>query len=378
MAKNTQTPLSGPSQKALTIAEFEQLFVTLASNRQAYVPILWRAPPGIGKTQTYGRISAAMSLELAPLEFAHCAEEDAGGIPVRDAASGQVVRLPIGPIARASARACLLFLDEVSRANEIKQGALLTLINERRAGDFALHPQTIVALAANGTDSTGAFKLIDAMQNRIVIIDALPSVEEVCDYLRGLGEAASESQDPYAVALRDMAIDWAATAERTPQLIQIVPSPGTVDNGEQWPSPRMCEKAVRALAQLQLAGAPLRVQHTVLSGAVSEPVANAYFAVRSLRDSLPTAAEICADPKKAKVPTTIETAVAVMALVEQAGMRQPDAAWIYAQRIKFDDISVALGKRLTARVPATSKEAKAARVEMLKSQITAVRTVANT
>lgn len=367
---DTSSPLHVASGKALSIAEFEQLFCTLASEKRAYVPVLWRGPPGIGKTMSMGRCAKMLGLTLAPLEFAHCAEEDAGGIPVRDAVTGQVVRLPIGPIRTASTTASLLFLDEVSRANEVKQGALLTLINERRAGDFALHPDTVVVLAANGTDSVGAFKLIDAMMNRIVIIDALPTTEEVCDYLRALGG----DEDVFAVALRDMAIDWAATAERTPQLIQIVPAPGTVDNGEQWPSPRMCEKAVRGLAALTAAGASFRAQRAFLSGAVSEAVATAYFAVRSLRDNLPTAAEIAADPKKAKLPGTIDTAVAVMALVEQAGLRDHDAAWVYADRItQFEDIRVALGKRLTANVKATSKEAIKARVHMLSSQVQAVR-----
>lgn len=359
----------------LSIAEFEQLFLSMARNRRAYTPLMWRGPPGTGKSQTMRRLAQALSLTLAPLEFAHCAEEDAGGIPVRDAVSGQVTRLPIGPIHTASTRPSLLFLDEVSRANEVKQGALLTLINERRAGDFMLHPESIVSLAANGTDSTGAFKLIDTMMNRIVIVDALPTLEEVYSYQRALG-SVEQGASEYDVALRDMGIDWAATAERTPNMIQIEPPPGAIDNGEQWPSPRMCEKAILGLAQMNLEGIAPKIQKIWLSGAVSPVVANAYFAVRALRDNLPTAKMICDDPKNAKLPGTVETAVAVMALVEQAGQRNHDAAWIYANRIKgnqLDDIRVALAKRLTAKVPAKSKEALDARVHMIASQAGAVR-----
>lgn len=353
----------------MKIAEFESMFMSLASDQRAYVPLLWRGPVGIGKTQTFRRLAGLRSLAFAPLEFAHCAEEDAGGIPVRDEATGQVVRLPIGPIRIASQQPSLLFLDEVSRANEVKQGALLTLINERRAGDFMLHPDTIVALAANGTSSTGAFKLIGAMMNRIVIVDALPSLEEVCNYLRNLGGDG----DTFDVALRDMAIDWAATAERTPNLIAIEPPPGVEENGEQHPSPRMCEKAVRGMAKLQLDGMPMSVLRAFLAGAVSPTVANAYFAVRLLRDNLPTAKEICDDPKGAKLPAGIEQAVAAMALVEQAGLRDPDAAWVYANRLKQEDIRVALGKRLTSKVPAKSAEAIKARIGLVASQATAVR-----
>jgi hypothetical protein len=355
--------------RPMTISEFESMFLSLSSDQRAYVPLLWRGPVGIGKTASFKRLAQQRSLTFAPLEFAHCAEEDAGGIPVRDEQTGQVVRLPIGPIRLASQQPSLLFLDEVSRANEVKQGALLTLINERRAGDFALHPSTIVALAANGTSSTGAFKLIGAMMNRIVIVDALPSLEEVYAYLRTLGGDA----DPFEVALRDMAIDWAATAERTPQLVQIEPPPGVEENGEQHPSPRMCEKAVRGMAKLQMDGMPVSVLRRFLEGAVSAPVSNAYFAVRSLRDNLPTAKEICDDPKGAKLPSTIETAVAAMALVEQAGLRDHDAAWIYANRMKQDDIRVALGKRLTSKIKAVSPEAIKARIGLVASQATAVR-----
>lgn len=353
----------------MTIAEFEQVFMSLASDLRSYVPVLWRGPIGVGKTATVGRLAHALGRRLAPLEFAHCAEEDAGGIPVRDAVTGQVVRLPIGPLRTASEEPTLLFLDEVSRANEVKQGALLTLINERRAGDFTLHKDTIVALAANGTDAVGAFKLIDALNNRVITLDAQPSLEEVFVYLRSLGG----DKDPFDIALRDMAIDWAATAERTPSLVQIEPPPGAAETGEQHPSPRMCEKACRALAKMQLDGLSPLLQRRVLAGAVSDVVANAYFAVRLLRDNLPSAKEICDDPKKAKLPMSIETAAAAMALIEQAGLRSPDAAWVYASRLKQDDIRVAVSKRLTARVAAHSREAIEARVSLMASSASAVR-----
>lgn len=369
---DTSNPLYGASGAALSITEFEQLFLSLAKNRRAYRPMAWRGPGGIGKTETFGRIAKTLTLTPAPLEFAHCAEEDAGGIPVRDTVTGQVTRLPIGPIRIASEQPALLFLDEVSRANEVKQGALLTLINERRAGDFRLHPETIVALAFNGTENVGAFKLIDVLANRITVIDALPTLEEVCNYLRALGDP--ESEDPYEVQLRDMGIDWAATAERVPQLIQITPAPGTIDNGDQYPSPRACVGVVKGQAQLLIEGMSYRQQHAKMAGDVSPAVANAYFAVRALRDNLPTAVEIAAEPEKAKLPGTIDTAVAVMALVEQAGMRDADAAWVYADRItQFEDIRVALGKRLTMKVKATTSKGIQSRLRMLSSQAKAVR-----
>lgn len=354
----------------INIAQFESMFISLAKNPRAYRPQLWRGPPGIGKTATFARIARTLGLTLAPLEFAHCAEEEGAGIPVRDEKTGQVVRLPLGPLLLAQQQPCLLFFDEVSRANEVKQGSLLTLVNERRAGDFRLHPQTVVALAANGTESNGAFKLIDALANRVAIIDAMPNNEEVCNYLRTLGDPQG---DAYDVALHDAALDWAATSERTPNMIQIEPPPGQIENGEQYPSPRQCENVCATMAQLTIDKMPVRLLHAQVAGLVSGPVAMAYFAVRALRDHLPTVAEICRDPKTALLPATIEAAAAAMALVEQAAARNPEAGWVYAERFQQEDIRVALGKRMTGTVRADTKAARDARGALVSSQVKAVR-----
>jgi MoxR-like ATPase len=207
-------------------------------------------PPGIGKTEIIRDLTYSVAQMLAPdliargvmpdprpggtgefpawglasLEAAHSADEDIGGIPVRDAVSGAVMRLPIGPLRKASEGPCVAFFDECSRAGAQKQGCLLTLTNEGRAGDFKFHPGTRAVLAANGAESSGTHSIIDALLNRCLVIEVHAVVAEVIHYLMNrVGTQGS--------SLRELAIDYAMTSEKAAGLIEVDPPPGATEAG---------------------------------------------------------------------------------------------------------------------------------------------------
>jgi len=332
----------------------------------------WIGKPGIGKTSVAEDLALSVSQLLAPdliarkalvdprpdgqglfpafdlaaLEAAHCADEDIGGIPVRDSVSGAIQRLPIGPLRRASAHPSILFFDEVSRASSQKQGTMLTVTNEGRAGDFVLHPGSRVLLAANGAESTGAHTIIEALLNRCLLIEIVPDVDEFLNYL--MSRVGLEGS-----TLRELAIDYAMTAKKAPGLVEMDPPANASESGLQWASPRAIVKALKVFDQSLKNKRSGDVLFAGLAGYMGKEAAGKYIAIRKIRDRLPSVDEIAANPKGAKVPEAGDTEanIGLMGLVGVAASRNPDAAWLYNSRIQGAESAVALTRMLCAFPP---------------------------
>ena len=341
---------------------------------------LWLGDPGIGKTHKISELRYSLAGMLAPrlhemyptvgfmvpgqtqqgiglvprewafapLEVAHGADEDIGGIPVRDAQSGAVVRLPIGPL-RACSRDVgpgVLFLDEISRAGAQKQGCCLTITNEGRAGDFYLNIGSRVCLAANGVEQSGTHTIIDALLNRCLVIEIEPSADEFREYLRTRVGAPSSS-------LRELAIDFAATSEKAPDLIQLKMPPGATESGQLWASPRAIEKAIKVFDVALARGRSGELLHASLAGLIGKEAAGVYMNVRRVRERLPSPKDIEANPTGALVPKAddAEANVGTLGLVNIVAHRNPDAAWLYAGRLQNRECGTALAKGLLRYVP---------------------------
>lgn len=338
---------------------------------------LWLGDPGIGKTAVaasiVGQLAARLAPRLealypkagymnletgapapwafAPLEVAHGADEDIGGIPVRDAVTGAVMRLPIGPIRRCSVGPGVLFLDEISRAGAQKQGCTLTITNEGRAGDFALNAGSRVLLAANGLEQSGTHTIIDALLNRCLVIEVQADVEEFREYL-------SSNVGAPGSTLRELAIDFSATAEKAPGLIEVKMPEGATEAGKLWASPRAIEKALKVFDTSLRNGRSGELLFASLAGLIGKDAAGVYMNVRKVRERLPSPKEIETDPKNAKVPGEgdVEANVGCLGLVNIVASRNANAAWLYAGRIKSRESATALAKGMLRYVP-TSPEA---------------------
>lgn len=322
-----------------------------------------RGPPGIGKTKNAGAISVAMySTPAVFFEAGHGAEEEIAGIPVRDSASGAVLRLPLGPLRLACEAPRALVFDEVSRANQSKQGALLTLANEGRAGDFVLHPKSPMIFAwneAGAEGSDGAHEIIPALLNRLCVIDVYSTFEESSDVIM------NRMFDPASSAAA-LAADYVFTAQRMRELIQPDPPPGSTI----WASPRAVTEGLGSLdAAMQGGVTDTKLLTAVLAGHIGDEVAASYFAMRSIRDQLPTDEEIAKDPKGARLPVDLKAGVAVMGLVGAASKRSPDAAWVYTNRMdasRLGEIRGALSASLVlAGVAHTTPDAQRAWASLL-------------
>lgn len=331
--------LSLMEAKALTLDAWES---------DPHTPPLWLGPPGIGKTSVAAELATETGRFLSPHEVAHSADEDIGGIPVRDAATGAVVRLPLGPIRAACDNACVYLGDEISRASAQKQGCMLTLANEGRAGDFKLHPNTRVLFAANGTDSAGAHQIIDTLINRCLVIEVSASVDEVKSFL------STRVGDP-GTSLRELAIDFAATADKAAGLIQVEPPPGYVEQSAPWASPRAIVKALKVFDRSLQNNRQGDVLFAGLAGLIGKEAAGTYLAIRKVRERLPSVEEIVGNATGAKVPdkADLDANIGTLGLIAIAATRNPDAAWIYAQRIQSAEVGQAITRSMLRITPET-------------------------
>lgn len=342
----------------------------------------WMGPPGIGKTERAQSLASEIAQILGPtliaqygdprktttelfpafdlpcLEAAHGADEDIAGIPVRDAVSGAVQRLPIGPLRRASVAPSVLFFDEVSRASAQKQGCLLTITNEGRAGDFSLHPASRVLLAANGIDSSGTHTIIETLSSRCLMIEIVPSLDEFLAHLMTTGALSS--------TLRELAIDYAMTARKAPDLVAFYPPDGATESGLQWANPRAIVKGLKVFDQSLQNKRSGDVLFAGLAGHIGKESAGAYLTIRKIREKLPSVEEIEKTPKDAKVPgaSDVDANIGLMGLVGIAASRNPDSAWLYTSRIASQESAIALTKMMGSFHP-KDNEAKRARLMLM-------------
>lgn len=286
--------------------------------------------PGIGKTAITRQATSAYVQSVhgifGSLILSQCDQADVGGIPVP--VGDRCLRMPVGPIKALSERGGVLFLDEFGNAHSAIKGAALTLLQERYAGDTLLHPDTRIILASNPMEtSEGGHDYGAPTLGRLTRVRVVPDLREVQSYFGGVGTVGS--------TLNTWARDFAATLEVEPKLLQLSPPPGSVRAQRQWGAPRSWERGLTLVATLIDMGKSeeSEIVHAALSGNVSEETGGALLAIRKVRKELPSLSEIEADPINARLPSNHEQEVASVGLLQHVGIKSPEAAWIYAERL---------------------------------------------
>lgn len=377
-AKDTLT--SNPNYVNLDIASAQDLILAVWRARRAHhakVAPLVIGAPGTGKTELGKILARATQRPFVPLEMQGAADEDINGIPTRDPNTGQVVRLPIGPIRAAQAAPAVFMLDEIDRSGSQKQGALLAGLRERRFGDAFLHAETDLLLAANGASSGGTHNLISAFLNRCLPVNFVQNPKEVQDYLAG-GWRKAEAPDPISLdvpgwpvdklnaALADLMVDFAMTANKTPGLIVTDPPDGAEESGAPWASGRAIVEGLKVFNVGLAMGLKGDTLLACLAGCISKEAAGAFFTVRRVRDRLPSPEEIQNNPQGARVPDANDTEanVGVLGLAAIAASKNANNAWLYAARLQNKECGHALCRGLM-RFPATSPEALRIKMTMM-------------
>lgn len=305
-------------------------------------PIHMIGDPGIGKSALTYQVGRELGMDVSVLIASQCAPEDVGGIPVPG--EGRVARLPIGPIKSRVDSAGILFTDEIANANVTIQGSILTLINERIAGDVRLHPGTRIIAASNDPETgAGAGELAPPMVGRFHHIRVVPEVSEVQAYL--------DTYAPAGSTLASLSADLSATLDRSPDLLQLKAPAGIQANPEPWANPRSWERALRLWAAAIEAGDAMtdeRVARMCLTGSIGRNAASAYLAILRVRDRIASPDEILRDPVNARVPTDTDTGIASLGVIAQVAERDVAPAWVYCERLA-PEIRISIASRLSAK-----------------------------
>lgn len=339
-------------------------------------PMIALGAPGIGKTQVFRALARSVGRKLVTLDLGNRAREDVM-LPVKVAlpdGSTAVVTVPLDAIMAACREGVVLQIDEATRCDRNKQAVAMMLANERECGSYKLHPDTVVVLTGNATESSGTYALNDALVNRCCCVVLEPDRDEVRAVLSNLSRVANpDANEPgeFVACLigtpgHDEKLDLyggkiAAVASMRTELLQLTPPDGAQDSCAQWPSPRAIHHACDRLAANALAGEPFDdVALAEIGGCIGREAAAALFAVFANEGKLPTLEEIIANPKTCKLPSDIEAAIAALGLVAQAMKKDRNAAWVYTARFteKFSEIRTVIARDHLAHVPSNAEALK--------------------
>jgi len=310
----------------IDVLGLEECKTILKYSLMADQPINLIGPPGVGKSAIVADVARDMKMSFEPLILSLCDPTDIGGFPV--ASAGMIERLPLGPIKRACNEPVILFLDELTCASPAVQGAAMRLVYERWAGDVKLHPGTRIIAASNPPDqAAGGWELALPLLGRMTQIRMRPKLKEVQEYFFKLGSDGSR--------IKELAVDFAATLQMAPELVQIDPPASASSTGTPWGSPRSWERAIKVCAQALDDGIneSSMVFAAALAGNVGEDQAASFMTIRKVRSSLPSIDEILKSPEDAKLPTNVNTQVAILGVLAHVSQQDPCPAWVYAGRL---------------------------------------------
>jgi hypothetical protein len=131
------------------------------------VPSITWGGTGVGKSSTVEALAAALGRDFVPLLGSTHLPEDFSGYPTPDHKSGVVHMMPTSWVKRTMNGKALVFIDEVTNVPSATQAGLLSVITERRVGDYQMPSSTLICAAANPPElCPNAIPLAPAMRSR--------------------------------------------------------------------------------------------------------------------------------------------------------------------------------------------------------------------
>lgn len=167
------------------------IFAALKVSEKSKVPFLLIGNPGTGKTTTVEMFSKIRGYEMILLRGSQSTPEEILGYDVSEPSISKSTTVKLRPAwfekllnNTKSGKKCLLFLDEITTANEYTQSALLHLIFERKVGDEDLPEDTLIVSAGNyASNLSSQFNLIPPLMNRFCIYNIVATETDLDNFL---------------------------------------------------------------------------------------------------------------------------------------------------------------------------------------------------
>lgn len=308
---------------------------------------LFLGQPGIGKSAMLSMLAAEMP-DYHPC-YIDCANLDLGdlGMPLIDREEGVTsyapnVRFGLG---RSQTKPCLIMLDELTKpASRAVLNMLLPVILERRIGDRALHPASIVFATGNLlTDGVGDM-LPGHAWNRMTVADVRNPINDewIEDYALPMGLApevilfAKETPEAF------QRYDELREKQTNPHIFN--PRTGNV---RACCTPRSLAKASPLVAARDQLGDALL---PALAGTIGEPAARKLEASIALSSKLPSLASIVRDPQNAKLPEGVaQYFLMALKMEHQTSEKTIDAFSAYALRWDSFEASNLFASQVSSR-----------------------------
>lgn len=167
------------------------IFTALKVSEKSKVPVLIMSNPGLGKSTTVSMFAKVRGYKLQLLRGNSTTAEEVLGYDVADQDKESKTTRHLRPSwfnnvleNDKNGYPTLLFLDEITTANDYVQAALLHLIFERMVGDEELPESTLIVSAGNYAQNlSNQMNLLPPLMNRFLIFNITPDASDLDTFL---------------------------------------------------------------------------------------------------------------------------------------------------------------------------------------------------
>lgn len=312
--------------------------------------LLWTGKPGNGKTAIAGEVALINGLYPFYLVGATVEAPDIGGWPFPGEKHGKKCLDFLSPqwaveanhVCETTEYGVVIIADEINTSSPQVQGALLSVLSERRVGSLQLHPRVRFMCFMNPPEiaaEAGGNPIAPALANRVGHFDwCEPTVQEFNDHMLRVSAGWKAVLGPPAL-LQEEAVEsvWSeffvqasgdAAAFLSANAARMSSHPKEAEQlRKAYPTHRTWEDAIRALASSRYHNLDPQDTWAYVASFISESVATewrAYLKSKSIPDAadwLSGKIELDLRPTRADVASAVlRTAVALLSSTKDDGL----------------------------------------------------------
>jgi hypothetical protein len=245
-------------------------------------------PPGSGKSDIVKQAAAARKKKLMDIRMLLMDPVDFRGVPhlVKNA-DGSYTTVWSRPSMLPKEEGWIIFLDEINAASSSLQAVAYQLTLEKRVGEHALHPDTIIIAAGNReTDRAVTNRMPTPLANRFIHLELKPEITPWIEW------ALEHDVEPEVIAFLRM---------RPELLFVFEPNKGE----KAFPSPRSWGNQVNHIlkAYKKQGGKDTGLILHLIEGSIGKGAAIEFVAFLDIWKSLPNPALVLKSPDAASIPT---------------------------------------------------------------------------